>query len=55
MFGFIYTVEGDWANVEWLKVVIVYSSIALFCVWTTWIAMTIKESNKVNGENDLKY
>ena len=55
MFGFIYTVEGDWANVEWLKVVIVYSSIALFCVWTTWIVMTIKESNKVNEVNDLKY
>ena len=55
MFGFIYTVEGDWANVEWLKVVIVYSSIALFCVWTTWIVMTCKESNKGNEVNDLKY
>jgi len=55
MFGFIYTVEGDWVNVEWLKVFIIYSSIALLSHWVTWIVMTFKESNKVNEANDLKY
>ena len=55
MFSFIYTLDGDWTNVEWLKVFILYTSTILFSVWVTWIVMTFKESNKVNEVNNLKY
>jgi len=44
--GFMHVTEGIWENIDWLSVVILYSSIIPICIWTTWVVVTKGGNNR---------
>jgi hypothetical protein len=40
MLGFVQVTEGIWENIDWLSVLILYSSIIPISVWVTCIVIT---------------
>ena len=50
--GFIYVTEGIWENIDWLSVVILYSSIIPISVWVTMLV--IREVLSKGGDNRFK-